>query len=93
MIGKITHTKGKKKTSLQVRLSNIYLHASFHVHKQDLQMRGTGKTEVAALRICIGSKDHLYPQFQKKSVSTVMGDCSNFGWAAGDSSALSGTRL
>lgn len=66
----------------------------FMSSKRDLQMRETGKTEVAALWICIGSKDHFYPQFQERSVSHDDGWlCSNFGWTAGDSSDLSGTRL
>lgn len=92
MIGNITHTHKRKKNELTGEICLMFIFMPlFMSSKQDLQMRG--KTEVAALWICINSKDHLYPQFPKRSVSMMMGDCFNFGWTAGDSSDLSGTRL
>lgn len=86
-----THAQKKKKEFAgEICLMFIFV-PLFMSSKQDLQMRG--KTEVAALWIYISSKDHLYPQFQKRSVRMMMSDCSNFGWTARDSSDLSGTRL
>lgn len=82
---------GKKKKELSGEICEIFFFVPlFMSSKQDLQMRETGKTEVAALWICISKRPLVSPVSKKGQ--WVMGDCSNFGWTAGDSSDLSGSE-